>query len=225
LLLTLGQDLYKHTDGIFNFLLGDVLAARGYGQARPGVRAHDTDTTPPPNPTTDIHISPNLVTLAHGSVDLGGFGKGFLIDQLSVVLETFNVTEFVINGGGDLYGTSDNGSPITVYLEHPTKPATYLGTTTLYHQGFAASSPHKRVWTHHNETHTHFVGSHARASFVKTSRAALADGFATAVAIMDESAIANTANQEKFWYACYDPASQSLYHNGLVIPILKTVAD
>jgi thiamine biosynthesis lipoprotein len=219
-LLSFGQSLYQRTNGIFNILVGDVLARRGYGErAITGLGGVTTDDTSLPNPLTDLIITPQHITLSAGSVDIGGFGKGYVIDELATLLADAGVEHFLINGGGDLYGTSDNGSPISIYLEHPTEPTTYLGTTTLDHEGFAASSPYKRVWTHHHETHNHFVGSHARASFVKTSRTALADAFATAVAIMDEAAVAHTANQEKFWYACYDPASQSLSHNGLVIPM------
>lgn len=180
-LLTTGQKLYTDTQGIFNILLGDHLSARGYNAD------YSFQATVAPkkiaNPSIDLEINGNTITLHHGSIDLGGIGKGWAIDKIAELLHRHHVHEFLINGGGDLYGTTEHGNPIEIYLEHPTVPGTFLGTTAICNQGFAASSPHKRKWKSNDVTYTHIVGIHeptVDASFVIAPTALLADVYATA---------------------------------------------
>lgn len=144
-LLHKGQELFTKTDGLFNILNGEILENRGY-DADYSFTIKETINTKI-NALEDLVISPDLITLKSGRVDLGGFGKGYLIDLITERLKsTHQLNYFLINGGGDMYTTSDNDTPIIIYLEHPTNPEIYIGTTTLLNQGFAASSPHKRQW-------------------------------------------------------------------------------
>lgn len=205
-ILRFGQSLYERTAGTFNFLLGDVLTARGYGKGRQDAVSDDTT----PHPRIDLSISPEHIRLERGSVDLGGFGKGYVIDELASILRREGVTDFLINGGGDLYGTSDDGKPITIFLEHPTAPGIYLGTTGLYHQGFAASSPYKRVWKHGDTEHSHIVGDTEFATYVVAKSAALADAFATAALLLPEDTLMTCANSESFGFARFSPQTSTL---------------
>lgn len=180
-LLTYGKQLYLATNTHFNLLTGHVLEARGYDAA---YSFTPTDTTVTPgNPITDLIIDDAKITVTNSKVDLGGFGKGYLIDRLAAhVQEQFSWQYFLINGGGDMWASSRHGEPITIYLEHPTKPQHYLGTTTLKDQAFASSSPFKRVWLSATGTYDHIVapGTVAQeASYIKARRAAWADALAT----------------------------------------------
>lgn len=57
-----------------------------------------------------------------------------------------------------MYATSNNGEPIKIFLEHPTRAGRAIGRTTLLNQAFAASSSQRRRWqTDNGETH-HIVG-------------------------------------------------------------------
>jgi len=201
-ILRYGQSLYGRTEGTFNFLLGSTLTARGYGT---GPSALPGDI--PPHPEHDLEIRPDGIVLHAGGVDFGGFGKGYLVDLLSDYLKTRGVSDFLINGGGDLYGTSDNGTPISIHLEHPTEHEVYLGTTTLFNEGFAASSPFKRTWKQGDTTHNHIVGETVAASFVKAKTAKEADAFATAALLTPEDAIAPLATCEGLGIATFVPAT------------------
>jgi thiamine biosynthesis lipoprotein len=198
--------LYRRTYGIFNCLLGDVLVARGYGTGR----AADASAARPV-PTTDLSITKEAITLKNGSFDPGGFGKGYVIDELATLLKNAGVQHFLINGGGDIFGTSEpDGSPFTIHLEHPTEPDTYLGTTTLHHQGFAASSPFKRIWKQGDTTHTHIVGETDAATFVIAETARDADAFATACLLATPKQITTFADQNHLGVARYHPATSEL---------------
>lgn len=186
-LLVRGQQLYQQTDGVFNMLLGTHLENRGYNKDYTFTPVPEPTHTP--NPTSDIHISPERITLDQGAVDLGGFGKGYLIDLLAQrLVERHSCPAFLINGGGDIYATENPHEPITIYLEHPRKAGHFLGQTTLTHEAFAASSPHRRSWTHRDTMYTHLVDvspqmstepTRPDATFIKHSSTATADAFAT----------------------------------------------
>jgi thiamine biosynthesis lipoprotein len=198
-----GRDMYRKTKGAFNILVGDALIARGYDSSYSLAameRAVEIG-----NPLTDIDYRDGEWRLSVGLLDLGGIGKGYAIDLIAELLRNEGIVEFLINGGGDMYGTTEHSQPITIYLEHPTERDTYLGTTTIMNQGFAASSSHKRRWqTKIGET-SHIVGDqHAiDASFVIAKDAVTADILATTALLTPESEFTTLAKTEQIAYGLY----------------------
>lgn len=189
-LLTIGQTWYKKTNCTFNILLEEELVRRGYDASYSFEEKVGEDFAPA-DPTTDLTISPECINLTRGRVDLGGFGKGYAIDRAAELLQSIGLKYFLINGGGDIYATSDNNEPIAVYFEHPTEPGVFLGETTLCNEAFAASSPHKRQWKGVNGNQTHLVNSTgvttSDATFVKAGTAVEADIIATTSAVSDDA--------------------------------------
>lgn len=79
--------------------------------------------------------------------DLGGIGKGYCIDMVADILKQQGERYFLVEGGGDMYGTTKrDGSPYRVALEWPGKPDTAFGVVELNHQGVAVSDSFKRRW-------------------------------------------------------------------------------
>jgi len=211
-ILTYGKNLYLRTNTTFNFLCGHILEARGY-DADYSFVAKDSTSLAIPNPISDLIISSESISLAAGSVDLGGFGKGYLIDEIAKLLqEKYALNFFLINGGGDMYATSNHDQPIEVLLEHPNLPHTSIYKTTLQNQGFAASSPHKRVWQNSTGTHHHIVSDQitSDATYIKATRTAEADAFATTILQLDKNAIERLAQAEELAVAQFDMQSQLL---------------
>lgn len=209
-LLGYGKQLYLRTNTRFNMLTGHIQEARGY-DASYSFTAHDPEKLTPGNPITDLLISEDKIELMYGNVDIGGYGKGYLIDELVKLLQgEFSLHYFLINGGGDMYATSKNGEPIEIYLEHPTEPGKYIQKTTLINKGFAASSPFKRIWNTENKTYSHII-TNANvpqvASFVKADTARDADAFATTALLLQEHELAKLAEVESFSVARFDPAT------------------
>lgn len=220
-LIKLGQDFYTATNGVFNCLLGEHIESRGYD-----AEYSFTPTRIPvqfPNPLTDIIIDNETITLNTGKLDLGGYGKGWAIDQVVDLLRHEGITEFLINAGGDMYGTSEGSKPITIYLEHPTSPDTYIGSVTLHNQGFAASSPHKRKWQHAGKTYTHIIDTTLNtqlapeevtdAVFVKASSAVTADAFATAALLAEPKELLDIAIDHQLGLAFFNQTTNALFTN------------
>jgi len=186
-------------------LIGHTLEARGYGSSHYTQQKPYSDIAG--NPVTEVAIDDNTVTLlGHTNIDIGGFGKGWMIDKLTTIFkEQFGLEQFLINGGGDMYATHHNGQSIEIFLEDPTKTNTILARTTIKNQGFASSSPHKRTWhTTAGDTgtkqHTHIVSDVLQlkdATYITANTAVDADVFATTFLQLDHQAMHKMANREK----------------------------
>ena len=216
-LLQFGKDLYLRTNTHFNILSGHILEIRGY-DAVYSFQANDESTLNVGNPITDLLISQERITLTQGSVDIGGFGKGYLIDLVANLLrEQFALQYFLINAGGDMFGTSDHDMPIEIQLEHPVLERTIIAKTTLHDQGFAASSPYKRRWKHRGKTYTHLVSDSIthHASYVKHHKAATADAFATTALLAQKSEMEQISQTEHLALAYFDPTTNQLTGNKL----------
>lgn len=199
-LLQFGQKLHSDTNGVFNFLTGGTQIMQGYG-ASDSIRSLNDESTP--NPTTDLEITGTFIRLHHGAVDLGGYGKGWLIDHLAKNIKaTFDINHLLINGGGDMYASSDlDGSSIEIVVEHPFKPGLFIAKIPLLHQGFAASSTYKRRWIKEQKTYNHIISAQTAdiAAHIVADTAAAADVFGTYACATDV-----TTAQETLDTAGYD---------------------
>lgn len=214
-LIQKGQELYTATHGACNMLVGHILDARGYNPDYSFI-PHETHTAEKPgDPLSDIDITPACITLKNGNIDLGGYGKGYLIDHLARVLITHDIPYFLINGGGDMYGTSDEGEPITIFLEHPEDPSCAIAETKLFNGGFAASSMYKRQWTYRDTTYHHIVGVEnpsITAGFVKAETAVEADAHAKCCLLFEENELMKMCARTNVAYARFKPSTQELWY-------------
>jgi thiamine biosynthesis lipoprotein len=184
-MLSFGKTLYTLTNGHFNFMLGNTLVTRGYGANIAGL-----SSTKRVNPLVDIHQTATEVILAgDATIDFGGFGKGYLVDQLAKEFRgRWKLTDFTINTGGDVY-VANSTTPEYVYLAHPTERDTHLGKVPLQNAGLCASSEQKRQWFNaaDNKVYSHIVKQAESeqpselASYVISGSMAFADAIATAL--------------------------------------------
>lgn len=145
-LLRYGVDLFQRTHGVFNILVGHILEARGYDKDY-SLTDHGSQSLTAGNPMNDIEFNDRVVHIKHGHVDIGGYGKGWLIDKLHQHLKHIGVEQHLINGGGDIYVTHQDNNPVDIYLEDPINPKKLTGKIQLKNSAFAGSSPHKRAWS------------------------------------------------------------------------------
>ncbi len=213
-LLTYGKKLYLESQTTFNFLTGHIQEARGYDA---GYSFTPNESIPQTvcNPLTDLEITEEKITLHCGNIDLGGYGKGWLIDKLKDDLIANGVKYFLINGGGDMFGTSlQGGEAISIYLEHPTEAGKFIMETKLQNQGFAASSPFKRQWKHGNTTHTHIVAKGdvpELAVFVKAPTTTIADAFTKPCLLLDEKRLLDITAREGYAVARFNPQTNQFW--------------
>lgn len=195
-LLKLGLDLFDQTTGVFNFTLGAQLERDGYGPPAP-----DT-ARPSTQPRADINIKTDAVTTApHIRLDLGGFGKGYLIDRVGALIK--NRSRFVINGGGDILV---GRHPEELFLEHPLQPEHQIGSVIIANGALASSSNQKRTWIGPDgQTKHHLISTQAEPDdqplslHVRATDALTADVYATVLMLVPHEqrrAIAQTHNLE-----------------------------
>lgn len=185
-MLDFAHEMYVASDGAFNPSVGAALHAMGYGS-----REHGGKTV------ADIwkHISytPDHIRVPAGTMlDFGGFGKGWLIDVFARELSHYGHERYIINGGGDIYISSD--APIEFALEHPYDPTRTFGQTRITQGALAASSTIKRTWQSGDQRHHHIIDPATNASsttgivatYVRADTALIADTMATILLLRPE---------------------------------------
>lgn len=175
-MLVYARQLFEQSEGAFNVTVGGVLHAKGYGSRSHAARIWY-------EPWSHITLTPKKITLPHGmTIDLGGFGKGWLIDKLGELFQAHGHTHFVINGGGDMLIRSK--IPLTIKLENPHSPTEAIGEVSIARGALAASSNAKRTWKFEGKTHHHIIdplsaNPEALGTFVTADTALTADSLAT----------------------------------------------
>ncbi|MFZ1812175.1 MAG: FAD:protein FMN transferase [Candidatus Saccharimonadales bacterium] len=178
-MLVFAQDMYRASDGIFDISVGGALHAKGYGDRKHAGRVHQKFWD-------ETKITREKITIPRESViDLGGLGKGWLIDRLVEVMRACGHEQFIVNGGGDMYVHSD--APIEIALQHPTKHDQKIGQTLITHGALAVSSTVMRRWQHEGREHHHIIDprtsessqSDVISTYVRADTALIADVMAT----------------------------------------------
>tara|TARA_B100000745_G_scaffold292321_1_gene233052 strand:+ start:1299 stop:2177 length:879 start_codon:yes stop_codon:yes gene_type:complete len=179
-LLTCALEYYHTTEGVFNVAVGEQLTKSGYDAAYSFTAA--AELPPVPALPEVLVITADKISLQSGLLDLGGIGKGYAIDKLAEYLQReWGLHFFLINGGGDIYATSDHNKPVTITLAHPDDRNMAIGTVDLTNTGFAVSSPQLRRWNdpQTGKSHNHLLTKHTVTSYVVAPNTAAADVWAT----------------------------------------------
>lgn len=145
LLLTRADRLRTLTGGVYNPAVGGLLERTGYDQ-KYRLQADDQAISEYQLPTWSL--TGEMLTLSGGVVfDFGGIGKGYCIDMVATLLGKCGYEYFLVEGGGDMYGTKKkDGSAYKIALEWPGRPDTVFGVVELKYQGIAVSDTAKRRW-------------------------------------------------------------------------------
>jgi thiamine biosynthesis lipoprotein len=214
-MLTIGIEANNKSQGVFSLFIEQQLVEKGYGEHAQVLKVEseklkvDTDEI---TKNTTFEVTDSEITL-HGSgrVDLGGIGKGYLIDKIKERLERkWNIDQFVINGGGDLYATHHGGLPVEIYLQHPTYRDEVVGKVALKNKAFCSSSSYVRTWEKGGVKKNHFVTKAGRdvwaASYVVGDSTTDADIAATVLCITsdDEEKSKDVAKAFSVDYLVYD---------------------
>lgn len=180
------KNMFEVSEGAFNVSVGGVLNAKGYGKS-------DLAAEVKLDFWENVIVSDNLISIPKDSVvDLGGFGKGWLIDKYVEILSSNKVKQFIVNGGGDLFVQSN--VPIEIALEHPIDSTKKIGQTQIAVGALAASSTLKRIWRNNGNNYNHIINPFSDQSsdnavvgtFIKADTALMADTMATILLIKPE---------------------------------------
>ncbi len=163
--LRLAREAFIWTDGLFNPCLGAVLEHIGYDVS--------FDRRREPDEAPLVHVHPIVSSQCpyelssdgrhcrvHPGfqVDVGGIGKGWIVEQCTRVLRDSGFIDFVVNAGGDAVCGGRNGErPWLVGIEDPFSSTQHVLTLTLDSLSLATSGTYKRRWTHQDKTVHHLI--------------------------------------------------------------------
>lgn len=197
-IMRFGMWLYQETSGVYNISIGAKLEKLGYGR------------TPPPGSRVQQDLLHSIsidnagrIELRPGTrIDIGGFGKGWLVDSLVDLLQRKHVISFVINGGGDIRVGSNVAD---IHIEYPGDSSQSIGVVKLSNRALASSSRFKRQWSRSGKKHSHIqppdtsstVPTDILSIHVLAPTTALADAFATTFLLVPHEERVKLANHAK----------------------------
>lgn len=196
-MLTISEQYKELTGGVFDILTETNQVSQGYDQNYSFIPKKHTQES-----DSQIIVNNNTVSIIGSRrIDLGGIGKGYVIDKVAKALQKNGVRYFLINAGGDMYGTSNYQKNITLFLQHPTDRESFIGKVSINNQSLCASSPHLRSWKHGGKKYTHIIDplnpekEIKNSCFVVSSSAVDADILATIGTILPFKKILNIGSK------------------------------
>ena len=229
-MLDYARKMFDVTDGAFTPSVGKDLEALGYGSSTSSAKTYKATNSPKSLKRLNLFSSEraqggkvlgkkigvaslrsfdeivrwdeHTVIAPQGRMlDFGGFGKGWLIDEYVKILRDHGATQFIVNGGGDLYVQSE--TPVEFALEDPYDATKMIGSIKIQRGALAASSTIKRSWENDAGKQHHIIDpktgkpseSGVVASFVIAETALIADVLATVLIIRPEL---ESAMREKY---------------------------
>lgn len=144
-LLHVYDELFRLSDGSITPLIGGLLEQAGY----------DAEYSLAEKSGFAEQIAPKwqqAVTYADGQLqvsepvvlDFGAAGKGYLVDQISELLEAAGITQYCVDASGDMRYRHPRQVPLRVGLENPFAQQQVIGVVELTEGSLCASSGNRR---------------------------------------------------------------------------------
>jgi thiamine biosynthesis lipoprotein len=143
-MLNYALDCAQITDGYFNIAAGTRMEDIGYDK---NYSLKKNTFRPVQSLENILGVSAGVVELDEtASIDLGGLGKGWLIDNIARELKSRGIKSFVIDGGGDILVRGRSLGEGAIPLENPFKDGQIIGEIQISNGAVASSSPKRRTW-------------------------------------------------------------------------------
>jgi thiamine biosynthesis lipoprotein len=145
-ILKYAEEMRQVSHGYFDITIGTVLENYGYDK--------DYSFTTKKKLTSYNHflvVEKEKITIDENvKIDLGGIGKGWLIEKIRQFLLNEKIKYFSINGGGDIFASSNIEEPLEFFLENPFNSQEAIGKIYIKDKGIACSSFNRRKWIDSN---------------------------------------------------------------------------
>lgn len=204
-LLEKSAEYHLFTEGLFNPTILPALEQEGYVKSKhEGFISSDALYTndSPILSLSNIEAERKTLTVdTNGArLDFGGIGKGYIIDQVRLFLQSQGYYNFFIDAGGDLYAGGENKEKgydfWAVDIEHPRYPDQSLATLTLSDMAATTSGINRRHWINGTRVKHHIIdprtGKSAETDLVSVTvvahETALADILAKSILILGREA-------------------------------------
>ncbi len=163
-ILLAAKEMAEITDGLFNPFILPALQKAGYKQSwlRDSTVAADFSERRVAEPSELIIKATTAAIPPDAAIDLGGCGKGYLLDLLAKELTTAGVTDFWLSLGGDIVvkGCDENGQPWQIDIADALEPDLTVAVVQAPTTGLlaiATSGITKRQGMHHGQPWHHII--------------------------------------------------------------------
>ncbi len=180
-ILTQAKHFHQYTHGLFDPSILPALEKEGY----PGIAATLASEK---RSFSELHLDPQTHTATKPRdlrIDLGGIGKGYIVDRVASFLSQ-RFEHFLIDAGGDIYAQGSNireGYPYwAIEVEHPLNKEEAATLLLLTHKAVATSGRNRRHWRKDGQKKHHIIDPRTSKSADSTflSVTVLADNVMTA---------------------------------------------
>ncbi len=197
-LLSRARDLARRSDQLFNPAIGKLIALWGF-------QSDDRPDAPPPPKAEIERLLANLPDMNNLiiekqtlrstnmdlKIDLGGFAKGFAVDQAISSLQEMGIKNAIVNAGGDLRAIGAHGErPWRIGIRDPQSAGIIATIDTGDDESVFTSGNYERFFTYDGVKYHHIIDPRTGYPAVGTlsatvihSDASTADAAATALLI------------------------------------------
>jgi thiamine biosynthesis lipoprotein len=212
-LVLLSDSIARITDGLFDISIAPLLEIWGFYE-------HEFK-----NPATaDIMVARQLVDykkikirndsiilLPNMKLDLGGIAQGYAADRVADILKKHNIKSALINIGGEIVavGCSPEARPWRIGIKNPYGNG-LIETVEIEDMALSTSGDYEKFFVFKDQKYPHiinpktgFPAQNFSSITVFASNAALADAFATAVAIMGPDKGSKFLDSLEIWGIIY----------------------
>ncbi len=158
------QALSTRSDDLFNPAIGGLIALWGFHTDAPQARvpesaavAHWVQAAPR---MRDLHIEDQVVWSDNPAVqlDLGGYAKGYALDEAVRILKAHGIANALVNIGGNVIALGAHGTrPWRVGIQHPRQPGT-LATLELHDgEAIGTSGDYQRFFEVAGHRYCHLI--------------------------------------------------------------------
>jgi thiamine biosynthesis lipoprotein len=137
-------------------------------------------------------------------IDLGAYGKGYIVDKVANFLLNEGVESFLLNAGGDIYASNKkNRRKWKIAIKNPERENDFLSIINLENKAVATSGNYERYFEEDGKRYIHIFnavdGTNAnnyQSISVIADTVEKADGLATVFFLMDVDEIAKICKTE-----------------------------
>jgi thiamine biosynthesis lipoprotein len=197
-LFSLYKDLYAITGGRMTPFVGQLLVDAGYDAEYSLVQKKKL-SSPPAWEDVCEYTADHIVIKKPALFDFGAIGKGYLVDIVSRIIESFGITNYTVDAGGDMRHRNREKNVLSVGLEHPDDITSVIGVVYIDNASVAGSAGNRRRWgdfTHIIDPQLRISPEHIRAVWVIAKEAYIADALTTALYFVDPRKLQETYSFE-----------------------------
>jgi len=215
-IIKIGKEMHQKSNYKLDISMGNVIDIwRSYRESKIGIPTYDELKKVDTNSIDDIILLDDYkIKNNHPNIDLGSIAKGYATEKVGEYLKRMNVTEFLINAGGNvLVGKKDNNEPYKVGLENPNSTSgEVFKVLKISSKSVVTSGGYERNYIYNGQTYHHiidpdtlFPSNYMKSVTVITDSSTYGDFLSTTLFLMNiedgKKYVDSLDNVEAIWYS------------------------